>query len=100
MATQGLFRALAGNLARDPVRGVNRPIGIGHPGGVRAGKMDASKPRAACLDLAIRLRVKQRVGLVRIAMAPAIDGDGSDVPIGIEAARTQDSAELIASVRL
>ena len=78
-------------------------IRICAPAGIRIGDCDTAKVHAADDVRSLLLghvRIEQRVVFRRIAVRPAIDGDGGDVASRIEAARAEHAAELIADVAL
>lgn len=58
-------------------------------------------PRNVAGPLSLRpIGIPKGVVFVRVAVWPAIDGDGRDVARGIEAARRQDARQLIANLVL
>src|SRR5882762_11637654 len=94
--------ALAGNLGCCPGRRIDGLVRIGHPSGVGAGEMNPYQRCSARLRLAFGERrvVVERVRVIGVAMPPAVDGDRGDIPICVEAARTEDPRKLVARVRL
>src|ERR1700688_892615 len=73
-------RGLRGDLARRNMRGVDGAIGVGHPGGIAAGEMNAPECRGTGLHGTIGLRsIEQRIQIVGITVAPAVDGNGGKV---------------------
>src|SRR3546814_3842434 len=45
-------------------------------------------------------RIVERVVFIGIAVGPAVDGDGGDIALGIEAAGAEDRHQLLADVAL
>jgi hypothetical protein len=72
-------------------------VRVGVPRRIRIGDGDASD---ACVrDLAgfgVGAQVVHRIFAVRIAMAPAIDRDGRNIGIGVEAAGREDAGQFAA----
>src|SRR5215471_19113368 len=64
--------------------------------------MNASERLPAQADLTLRsgLIVEQRIHVIRIAVPPAVDGYGLDVPLRVEPACSEDPRQLVAGAAL